>query len=107
MPSETRTGPLVKRLVEGLQADLNDGAAQISVTSASLEALEVEVRGVNGLSSLCKAWRQQLDKMRDDMLGEVEAVEKKMLGETGKKKITEYVNPDHADAAVTAKGRGA
>ena len=107
MAADTRTGPLVKRLVEGVQEDLTEIAQQVAEVRDRLVRLEGETKGINGLAASCRAWGQLLAKMHGDVEAEVEAVEKKMLGAAQEKeKIHEVVNIEHAES-VRAARRGA
>lgn len=99
---ETRTGPLVQKLVDGLQEDMEEAVGHLDRGLTMLRALEGETKGVNGLSAFLKAQAQQLDKMISDTREEAEAVAKKMLG-TGKPEIVERVNQEKVAELHAAK----
>lgn len=104
--SDTRTGPLVGKLVEGIQADIADAVEQLQGGLSKIRALESHTKGVNGLSSTLKAEASKLDQMIATLTDESEGVGRKMLG-TGREPITEKVDPAHLERVTAARAAGA
>lgn len=77
--SDTRTGPLVGKLVEGIQADISDAIEQLEGGLAKIRALEAHTKGVNGLSATLKAKGNEIAQTIDVLRGEAEGVARKML----------------------------
>lgn len=100
--SETRTGPLEGKLVEGIQADIGDAVEQLQAGLSKLRALESHTKGVNGLSATLKAKGNEIAQIIDVLEGEQESVAKKMLSTAPKEQITEKVNADHLAKVVSA-----
>lgn len=103
MSDSTRTGPLVGKLVEGIQADLADAVEQLQGGLAKMRALEGHTKGVNGLSATLKARGNEVAQIIDVLSGESESVARKMLGTGTKDPITERLNIEHATAVVAAR----
>lgn len=100
--AETRTGPLVQKLVDGLQEDMEEAVSHLEKGLTLYRALEGQTKGVNGLSSFLKSQGQALEKMIADTREEADGVAKKMLG-TGKPEIVERVNQEQVNAVKAAK----
>lgn len=98
---ETRTGPLVGKLVVGVQEDLGEVVGYLQKARESIGQLEGQTKGINGLSSFLKAQGTALDKMMADFGDEATAVEKKLLG--SKVEITHTVDESHAARVKAAK----
>jgi len=98
--SETRTGPLVGKLVVAVQEDLAEVVGYLQKAREGIGQLEGQTRGISGLSSFLKAQGIAIDKMVADLGDEATDVEKKMLG--ARVEITHNVDEGHA-----AKGGGA
>lgn len=92
--SETRTGPLVGKLVEGIQADIADAVEQLDGGLRKIRALEAHTKGVNGLSATLKAKGNEIAQIIEVLTGESDGVAKKMIGAT-REPIAERVNADH------------
>ena len=99
---DTRTGPLVGKLVAAVQEDVAEISGHLEKARAVMEQLEGQTRGINGLSSFLRAQGLALDKMMEDFTGESQGVEKKMLGNPVE--ITHTVNAEHAAKVRAAKG---
>lgn len=95
MSETTRTGPLVGKLVEGIQADISDAIEQLQGGLSKIRALESHTKGVNGLSATLKAKGNEVAQIIDVLEGECEGVAKKMLASAPKEPITEHLNADH------------
>lgn len=107
-PTDTRTGPLVAKLVEGVQADLSEAVEGLQKQLNLLRALESETKGVNGLSATLNAKAKALQVIVDDLAQESVAVAKKMLGTGPRPEITERRPDPETVAAITeAKEREA
>ena len=76
----TRTGARVKELVEDVEADLSDVLDVLIKGREMIGSLESETKGINGLSTACRGWGQQLEKMLNDIWEEREEVPRKLLG---------------------------
>ena len=100
---DTRTGPLVQKLVAGLQEDLTEAISFLAKGRELIGALEGETRGVNGLSSFLKSQGDALDEMVRKMEEESQEVEKKMLGST-RPEIVSTVNQEKVDEVRAARG---
>lgn len=90
--SETRTSPLLRRFVDALQQDMEEGIRHLEEGHAVLQALVDDTRGVNGLSVFLKAQCNQLEKMIADAREEAESVPRKMYGTAPRPQIVERVN---------------
>lgn len=99
--SETRTGPLVAKLVSAVQEDVGEVVTHLDRARQSMAQLEGQARGINGLSAFLKAQGLALDKMMADLRDEADGVEKKMLG--AKVEITHHVDPAHAAKVKAAR----
>lgn len=102
MSETTRTGPLIGKLVEGIQADIGEAVEQLQAGLSKIRALEAHTKGVNGLSSTLKAEASKLDQMISTLTDESEAVGRKMLG-TGREPITEKVDAAHLEKVTAAR----
>lgn len=80
MSSDTRTGTAKTKLVEAIDGDLEELGEKLHTHRSTLSRLEEDGRGVNGLSSSCKAWGKQLDEILRGIEEEAERVKKLMLG---------------------------
>lgn len=100
--SDTRTGALVSKLVEGIQADIGDAVEQLQAGLSKLRALESHTKGVNGLSATLKAKGNEIAQIIDVLEGESDGVAKKMLSASPKEQITERVNTEHLTKVVGA-----
>ena len=76
----TRTGARVKELVEDVETDLSDVLDVLIKGREMIGCLETETKGINGLSTACRGWGQQLEKMLNDIWEEREDVRRKLLG---------------------------
>ena len=101
MAVETHTEPQVRALVEAAQKDLRSAAESLGKGHEIIAALEVVAKGINGLASSCRGWGNQLQEILQQIEGESEKVEQKMLG-NGRPEIKEHVDHDHAMAVVSA-----
>lgn len=89
--SDTRTGPLVAKLVEGIQGDIADAIEGLASGLAKMRALEGHARGVNGLAATLKAKGAEVQLIINVLQSESESVAKKMLG-AAREPITERVD---------------
>ena len=81
MPADTtRTGPLVKKLSDGIREDLEEAVAYFQRGLDLMRALEGETKGVNGLSSILKAKGDAVAMVITGLEEEAAGVEKKLLG---------------------------
>lgn len=78
--TETRTGPAVRKVVEAIEADLSEVIEGLEKQRETIERLELDARGVNGLSSTLKAQRKHLYQIVEVLSAEHEGVRPKMLG---------------------------
>lgn len=98
----TRTGPLVGKLVEGIQADISDAIEQLEGGLAKIRALESHTKGVNGLSGVLKAKGSEIQAAIDTLRGESAGIERKLLG-TGREPINERVDATLAKKVAAAR----
>jgi len=101
--SETRTGPLVGKLVEGIQGDIGDAVEQLAAGLAKMRALESHVGGINGLASTLRARSAEVQQVVDVLTAERDTVAKKLLPKAPVE-MTERVNAVHLEAVRAAKG---
>jgi hypothetical protein len=101
--SETRTGPLVGKLVEGIQADIGDAVELLAAGLAKMRDLEVHVGGLNGIASRLRARSSDVQQVVDALRVERDEVAKKLLPKPPVE-ITERVNAVHLEAVRAAKG---
>ena len=100
MPDTTRTGPLVKKLSDGIREDLEEAVAYFQRGLDLMRALEGETKGVNGLSSILKAKGDAVAMVITGLEEEAAGVEKKLLG-------TSRANKQRVDAEKVADVRAA
>jgi len=100
--AETRTEPLIQKLVDGLQEDMEEAVGHLERGLAVIDQLQEHTRGVNGLSAFLKAKSGELTKIISDARGESDAVAKKMLGKS-RPEITERVNAEKAAEVAAAR----
>lgn len=103
--SDTRTGPLVQKLVDALQEDIGEVVGYLQKGRDHMKLLEGETKGVNGMSAFLKSQGLALEKMIADLNEEAEGAEKKMLG--AKLEITTSVDKAHVERVAKAKAAGA
>jgi len=99
--SDTRTGPLVQKLVDALQEDIGEVIGFLRKGRDQMKLLEAETKGVNGTSAFLKSKGNELDKMIEDLEDEAQAAEKKMLGTP--LVITSTVDKTHVERVARAK----
>jgi len=99
--SDTRTGPLVQKLVDALQEDIAEVVGFLQKGRDQIRLLEGETRGVNGMSAFLKSKGNELDKMISDLREEAGGAEKKMLGSP--LVITTNVDKAHVERIAKAK----
>lgn len=95
MTETTRTGPLVGKLVEGIQSDISDAIEQLQGGLSKIRALESHTKGVNGLSATLKGQGNAIAEAIKVLTEESQSVGRKMLASAPKEPITEHVNADH------------
>lgn len=100
--SDTRTGPLVQKLVDGVQEDMEEAIGHLEKGLAVIRALEGHTKGVNGLSAFLKAKGTALEQVISDTREESEAVARKMLG-AGAPEIVQTVNGEKVAEVAAAK----
>jgi len=100
--TDTRTGPLVGKLVTAVQEDLAEIVGYLGEAREIIGQLEGQTKGVNGPAAFLKGQGLALDKMMSDLTDEAEEVAKKLLG-GARVEITHRVNDDHAAAVRAAK----
>ena len=100
MADTTRTGPLVRKLSDGIREDLEEAGAHLQRGLDLMRALEVETKGINGLSSLLKAKSDAIAKEIADLSEEAGGVGKKLLGSS-------RIIKQRVDAAKGAEVRAA
>lgn len=101
--SDTRTGPLVHKLVDALKDDISEVVGYLQKGREQMRLLEGETKGVNGMSAFLKSKGNELDKMIGDLTEEAEGAEKKMLGSPIV--ITTNVDKAHVERIAKAKGK--
>jgi len=99
--SDTRTGPLVKKLVDALQEDIAEVTEFLRKGREQMKLLEAETKGVNGMSAFLKSKGMELEKMIEDLNDEAAGAEKKMLGSPIV--ITTNVDKAHVERVAKAK----
>ena len=99
--SDTRTGPLVGKLVTAVQEDVAEIAGHLEKAREHMGQLEGQTKGINGLSAFLRSQGLALDKMVTDFREEAAGVEKKMLGSPIE--ITHNVDETHAARVKAAK----
>ena len=104
MSAETRTGPIVVKLVAGLQEDLEEIAESLRKGRDLARGLESVARGVNGLSAFLKAKGNELDNILTGLEEESANVAKKMVGTPLTPVITTTVDLSHTEKVLRAKG---
>lgn len=97
-----RTGPLMAKTVEGIQADIHEAVEHLEAGLTQMRELESVVRGVNGLSSTLRTKGNEIEQVLDTLRSESDAVAKKMLG-TAKEPITERVDTAHLEKVSAAR----
>lgn len=101
MPDTTRTGPLVKKLSDGLREDLEEIGAHFQRGLDLMRAVEHETKGVNGLSSILRAKGDAVALVISDLNEEAAGVEKKLLGSA--RSITEHVDKEKVAEVASAR----
>lgn len=103
MATDTRTAPLVGKLVEGIQADIKDTVELLTAGLSKMRALEGHVVGVNGLASTLRGKGNEVQQVIEVLNAEAEAVAKKMLGRSNPTP-TVFVNHELVSAVHAARG---
>lgn len=98
---DTRTGPLVGKLVAAVQEDVGEIVSSLAKAREHMGELEGQTKGINGLSAFLRSQGLALDKMMSDLKDEAQGVEKKMLG------VQMEVVQHHVDEGHAAKVRAA
>jgi len=98
---ETRAGPIVIKLVAGLQEDIQEIADLLSKARDLAKALEEVSKGVNGLSGFLKAKGNELENIVTGLREESANVERKMLGT----RVEASTKVDHAHVERVTKAR--
>lgn len=99
---DTRTGPLVQKLVDGLREDMAEAIEHLTRGLATLRALEGETKGVNGLASLLRSKGNELETVIGALEEERDAVPAKMLG-GGRPEIVQTVDTEKLAQVRAAK----
>ena len=100
---ETFTGPQIEKTVEAVKKDLTNAVEFLTKGWAIICAVETASKGsFDGVSASCVPWRNQLEKMLDEMVEERDAVERRGLG-NGKAPITESVDLKLAEDVSAAR----
>ena len=99
--SDTRTGPLVQKLVDAVDEDLDDIVGHLSRGLELMRSLQSDAKGVNGLSGFLKGQGDQLQTMLDHLSAERKDVAGKMLPK--RPEIAATVNADQLEAVKAAK----
>lgn len=99
---DTRTGPLVQKLADGIREDLAEAASHLQRGFELMRQLEGETRGVNGLSSLLKSKADSVSAVISLLEEEAVAIDKKLLG-AGRPLIHESVDEGLAEDVAAAK----
>ena len=99
---QTRTGPLVAQLVEGVQADIGDVVDALRAALGKVRALEAHAKGINGLAGTLRAEAQKIDHAISALTEESASVAKKLLG-TGREPVAERVDSEHLERVKAAR----
>ena len=97
---DTRTGPLVQKLADGLRDDMAEAVGHFQRGLDMVRSLEAETKGVNGLSSFLKSQANVIAKVISDLDEEAQGVEKKLTGTTRPEIKTTVDSAKAADVAA-------
>lgn len=101
----TRTGPLMRQLVSGVQADIGEAVEQLEKGLAGIRSLESVTKGVNGLASTLKSKGNEIEQIIDVLRAESESIPKKLLG-AHCEPMTEQVDMSHLERVRAARAVG-